>query len=150
MLYTGIRILRPSWWAVWIGPQQQQEPKSALGDKCALDWPLDKHCPTQGCVAFTNITLRDVYIEQPELGSPGVVLGNVSHANMRGIVFQNVSVKYTDGKPHKVVPAKDPAKVLGSNDYACEGVRGCSVGSNPPPPCFTVVSPGVPLPPECH
>ena len=38
ILYTGFRILRPSWWAVWIGPQQQQEPKSALGDKCALDW----------------------------------------------------------------------------------------------------------------
>ena len=58
--------------------------------------------------------------------------------------------RYTDGKPHKVVPAKDPTKVLGSNDYACSGVRGCSVGSDPPPPCFSVVSPGVPLPPECH
>ena len=46
----NFRILHPAWWAVWIGPQQQHEPKSALGDKCALDWPVTPHCPTQGCV----------------------------------------------------------------------------------------------------
>ena len=70
---------------------------------------------------------------------------------MRGVIFDNVRVKYTDGKPHKVAPAKVPSKVLGSNDYACAGVHGCSVGSDPPPPCFAVVSPGVsPLPPECY
>jgi hypothetical protein len=71
ILYEGIRIIQPSWWAVWIGPQQQHEPKSALGLKCALDWPITNQCPTQGCVGFTNITLRDVAVEQPALGSPG-------------------------------------------------------------------------------
>ena len=36
----------------------------ALGLKCALDYPITPHCPTQGCVTFTNITLRDVTIVQ--------------------------------------------------------------------------------------
>ena len=95
VLYENFRILRPSWWAVWIGPQQQHEPDSALGEKCALDYPITPHCPTQGCVSFRNITLRDVYIEQPVL-APGVLLGNASQP-MEGLVFDNVAVAYTDG-----------------------------------------------------
>jgi hypothetical protein len=52
VVYEDFRIVHPSWWAVWIGPQQQHEPKSALGLKCALDWPITNQCPTQGCVGF--------------------------------------------------------------------------------------------------
>ena len=74
---------------MWIGPQQQQEPGVPLGEKCALDYPLQKHCPTQGCVTMRNITLRNVRIERPLL-SPGVILGNAS--NPIGLAFENVTV----------------------------------------------------------
>ena len=77
--YEDFRILKPEWWSVWIGPQQQHEPKSALGDKCALDYPITDKCPTQGCVTFSDIVLRDVAIHDPVLGSPGVILGNSSN-----------------------------------------------------------------------
>ena len=108
VLYEDFRILRPSWWAVWIGPQQQHEPDTALGEKCALDYPITPHCPTQGCVSFRNITLRDVYIEQPVL-APGVLLGNASQP-MEGLVFDNVAVAYTDGAA-RPPPAKRPSCV---------------------------------------
>ena len=80
------------------------------------------------------------------MGSPGVILGNASRP-MRGVVFERVRVRYTDGRPHPVEPAK---RVPRSNTYACEAVHGCAVGCDPAPPCFAVVSPGAqPLPPEC-
>jgi polygalacturonase len=47
ILYEDIRITEPRWWAIWIGPQQQHEPGSDLGDKCALDYPISGECPTQ-------------------------------------------------------------------------------------------------------
>merc|ERR1711964_382779 len=58
ILYEDISIADPVWWAIWIGPQQQQEPGTAIQDKCALQFPLaGSKCPTQGCVSFNNITL---------------------------------------------------------------------------------------------
>ena len=129
VLYEDFRILSPSWWAVWIGPQQQHEPQSALGRKCALDYPINDHCPTQGCVSFTNITLRDVVIEQPTL-APGVILGNATQP-MRGVVFDNVIVRYTDGKPHKPNPIL-PLPV--SNTYEVESAHGCWSGATHPVP----------------
>ena len=62
--YENIDILEPSWWPIWIGPQQQHEPNSALGEKCALAYPVVNQCPTQGCVTFVNISLRNIYIEE--------------------------------------------------------------------------------------
>ena len=38
--YEHVSMVRPWWWAVWIGPQQQHEPGSALGHKCALTYNL--------------------------------------------------------------------------------------------------------------
>ena len=91
ILYEDINITYPRWWAVWIGPQQQHEPGTKLGRKCPLDYPITKTCPTQGCVKFNNITLRNIYIDSPVL-SPGVVLGNESNP-MTNVVFDNVVVK---------------------------------------------------------
>eukprot|EP01052_Picozoa_sp_SAG31_P007094 SAG31_NODE_334_length_17513_cov_10.799989_2_plen_429_part_00 len=132
VLYQNFRILSPKWWAVWIGPQQQHEPKSALGEKCALDWPITPHCPTQGCVSFTNVTLRDVYIEEPALGSPGVIMGNETNP-MVGVVFDNVVVRYTDGKSHPIDPEKP---LLRSNTYHCESANGVATDDEPPPACL--------------
>ena len=91
ILFEDVRIESPRWWAIWIGPQQQHEPGQAIGEKCALTFPIDKHCPTQACVSFRNITLRDVLISKPWL-SPGVILGNASNP-MQGLVFDNVKVR---------------------------------------------------------
>ena len=52
LLFEDFRIEDPFWYAIWIGPQQQHEPNTALGGKCALDYPLgDSDCPTQGCAS---------------------------------------------------------------------------------------------------
>jgi hypothetical protein len=118
--YERFRILSPSWWAVWIGPQQQHEPQSALGRKCALDYPINPHCPTQGCVQFQNLLLKDVFIEQPTL-APGVLLGNISQP-MKNVTFDNVVVVYTDGKHHKPDPSL-PLPI--SNTYEVANVEGC-------------------------
>ena len=46
-----------------------------LGDECALTYPFRGDCPTEGCVTFNDITLRNIQIKKPWL-SPGVILGN--------------------------------------------------------------------------
>merc|ERR1712070_198424 len=91
--YEDISIERPFWWSVFIGPQQQQEPGSALGDKCALQYPLlHSQCPTQGCTTFKDITLRNVHIKDPLL-SPGFILGNSTNP-MQNLTFDNVTVDF--------------------------------------------------------
>merc|ERR1712046_165922 len=72
ILFEDVSITKPVWWPIWIGPQQQHEPNTDLGETCALAFPINDHCPTQGCVDFNNIVLRRVSIEDPLL-SPGVV-----------------------------------------------------------------------------
>ena len=62
ILYENVNVTKPSWYAIWIGPQQQHEPNQALGNKCALTYPIINHCPTQGCVTFNNITLRNIKV----------------------------------------------------------------------------------------
>lgn len=94
ILYENIRIYQPRWWAIWIGPQQQHQPHSGLGLKCALTYPAGS-CPTQGCVSFKRITLRDVTIHQPWI-SPGVILSNSTNP-MEDIVFDHVRVKGLGG-----------------------------------------------------
>lgn len=101
ILYEDVCIVKPVWWALWIGPQQQHEPHQKLGGDCSLAYPVNGHCPTQGCTTFANISLRNVYIEDPIM-SPGVILGNVSQP-MSNIWFDNVQVYMTD--PDATVPA---------------------------------------------
>ena len=125
ILYEDIFMDKPIWWPIWIGPQQQQEPGSALGRKCALQYPISKHCPTQGCVTFTNITLRRIHINNPVL-SPGVILGNFSHNryNMRGLVFEDVVVNKPGAWPYH-------------HNYQCKEAYGVALGSTSPiPACF--------------
>jgi hypothetical protein len=86
--YEDVLITKPWWWAVWIGPQQQQEPHTALGDKCSLTYPFPNACPTQGCVRFHSVALRRVRVVEPLL-APGVVLGNASNP-MANITFDSV------------------------------------------------------------
>ena len=124
ILYEDIDIHKPLWWPIWIGPQQQQEPGSALGRKCALQYPFfNSQCPTQGCVDFRNITLRRVTVTDP-LFSPGVVLGNATNV-MEGIVFEDVVVVH-------------PGIVPYDKKYLCKHAVGVAKGTTSPvPSCFT-------------
>ena len=96
-------------------------PGVPLGEKCALDYPLQRHCPTQGCVTMRNITLRNVRIERPLL-SPGVILGNAS--NPIGLAFENVTVDAPGAFPF-------------GKGFECEHASGTAAASSPVPPCLT-------------
>ena len=113
--------MNSSWWPIWIGPQQQHEPGSAIGSKCALTWPIlpGDECPTQGCVDFRNITLRRVTVENATL-SPGVLLGNSS--NPMQVTFEDVVVH-------------EPSLIPFLGNYKCENVHGSFSGSSPVPKC---------------
>jgi len=126
ILYEDVNISNARWWAIWIGPQQQHEPHSSLSGKCALDYPISKTCPTQGCVTFNNITLRNVKIKKPWL-SPGVIKGN-STQPMTNVVFDNVVVE-KGSFPLTELPW--------GNSYECEFADVKSIGgTNPKPKCL--------------
>jgi len=90
VVYENVRIDRPSWWAIWIGPQQQHEPGSDLGDLCSLAFPWVAHCPVPACVTVRRVVLRNVTITTPLL-SPGVVLGSEFNP-VQGLEFDSVVV----------------------------------------------------------
>lgn len=118
--YENVTVVEPFWWAIWIGPQQQHEPGSKLGDKCALTYPFGhSSCPTQGCVTFSNIALRDVRIERPVL-SPGVVLGNGTNP-MLNITFDRVNTVFDTFR----------GRIPFGRGYLCHGAHVTSLGSNP-------------------
>lgn len=122
ILFEDITITKPLWWAIWIGPQQQHQPGESLGELCALAYPIVDQCPTQGCVDFRNITLRNVKIDSPWL-SPGVILGNSTNP-IQGLVFDNVNVI-------------NPSHVPFGAKYKCENVgEGSSSVNSSPAPCF--------------
>ena len=124
ILYEHVDIKKPLWFSIWIGPQQQHEPGSSLGNKCALIYPLfNTKCPTQSCVDFRNITLRNVTITDPLL-SPGVILGNATN-KMSGIIFENVEVINSGSLPF-------------GKGYQCKNAIGVSTGTtHPVPSCFS-------------
>lgn len=118
--YENIHIDKPVWYAIWIGPQQQQEPHTSLGLDCSLLYPLGgSQCPTQGCSDFENITLKDIAITNPLL-SPGAIMGNASNP-MRNLVFDNVVVtqdSYLAGRlpwHEKTYPFKGTYKSIHAN-----------------------------------
>lgn len=116
-MFENVNILRPRWWAIWIGPQQQHEPHQDLAGDCALSFPIVKHCPTQGCTDFSDIVLRNVLIEDPLL-SPGVLMGNAS--NRMNVTFENVVARMNDGSAVPSFPF-DGYKVEHVNGV-CRGV----------------------------
>ena len=110
MLYENVYISNPKWYPIWIGPQQQHEPHTDLGDECSLAYPLVDHCPTVPCVTFDDIRLVNVSVENPAMGKiAGVVLGNESNpiANLR---FENVHVGSS-----KVIDDGDESSYICSN-----------------------------------
>ena len=126
IFYEGIHIIKPVWWAVWVGPQQQSEPyeKDENSGKCSLLYPINPHCPAPACADFINITLKDIVIEDP-LMSPGIIMGNVS--NPMDVHFVNVTVT---GKLPKW-PYGDDGYMVVATDGTCDEL------TSPCPPTFT-------------
>ena len=127
ILYENVVIDRPSWWAIWIGPQQQHEPGSPLGDLCSLAYPWSAHCPVPACVTMRSIVLRNITITNP-LMSPGVVLGNKTNPIL-GLEFHDV----------RVVGKSGEAPFDG--EYLCENAIGAtSTGSFPSLVCSSTTT----------
>lgn len=135
IVYENITMYRPEWWAIWIGPQQQQEPGSSLGDRCALNYPIEDHCPTQGCVTFSGITLKDIVVIEPWL-APGVILGNASNP-IQGLVMDNVVFHFSEKSDKRTaLTGADGVGFPLGKDYQCNHtqlvVKG---GTSPAPKC---------------
>uniref|UniRef100_A0A7S2H2Y6 Uncharacterized protein n=1 Tax=Octactis speculum TaxID=3111310 RepID=A0A7S2H2Y6_9STRA len=119
LVFEDVTITRPLWWPIWVGPQQQHEPGMDLANKCSLIYPIRDWCPTQGCVDFRDIIIRDVIIDSPLL-SPGVFMGNSSNP-MTGFVFENVTVIDAPSWPFE--------------GFFCENTEVTSIDSIPPLEC---------------
>ena len=122
-----------------IGPQAQHEPHEHLDGKCPLNYPIGTEpCLQPSCATFENITLTNVFIEDPLL-SPGVILGNASNP-MRNILFDNVTVKvsFRNIFTHGRLPFhEDSFPYLGR--YKCENVLGSCKNCDPVPHCLDIV-----------
>jgi len=129
--YENIVMDAPEQFAIWIGPAQQCDGCHATdlcstdGGPCSLCWPTvpGTHCYAPVDAQYTNITLRNITINNPKQ-SAGVLLANVS-SPMKNVVFDNVVVNN---------PASSP---FGDDHYYCKYANGVATGStNPVPPCF--------------
>ena len=120
VLYENIVIDRPQQFGIWIGPAQQ------TGQQCSLLWPIVNmaSCNMSGYQTWTNITLRNIQINNPEQ-SPGVLLGNDTNP-IHNLVFDSVVINN---------PGTEP---WGDDFYYCEGIdNGIVLGNTyPVPPCF--------------
>mmetsp|Transcript_27631 Transcript_27631/g.5073 ORF Transcript_27631/g.5073 Transcript_27631/m.5073 type:complete len:189 (+) Transcript_27631:859-1425(+) len=84
--YENIWMHNPIWWAIYIGPQQQEQPDGA-GPGCML-YPLTA-CETQPRVPFKNIKLRNVHSTGGILPS-GIIRCNETNP-CHGFEFTNVT-----------------------------------------------------------
>lgn len=121
ILYRGLEIHEPLWWAVWISTQQMDEDGSSTG--CSMIYPiLNSSCPTDPQVSVHNITLENINVYNPWL-SPGVIRMNASNPGT-GFVFDGVVVHNASTWP--------------ADNYLCAEVQGVATGGTDPiPPCFT-------------
>ena len=132
VLYENIVMDAPEQFAIWIGPAQQcdgchvMDLCSTDGGPCSLCWPTvpGTHCNAPANAQYTNITLRNITINNPKQ-SAGVLIANAS-SPMQNVLFENVVVNN---------PASSP---FGDDQYYCgSGANGVATGATSPvPPCF--------------
>merc|ERR1711862_1029686 len=130
VLYENIVIDEPEQWAIWIGPAQQCDGCSLTdicstnGGPCSICWPEVPftHCNAPDNAQYTNITLRNITINNPKQ-SAGVMIANKT-SPMQNVVFDNVVVNNPASKP------------WGADGYYCKNVNGIATGTSPVPPCF--------------
>ena len=120
--YRRFHMEEALWYAIWIGPQQMAEPHG-VNDGCSFLYPIDKRCPSQPRVPYSNIYLQDINMVRGLL-LPGVLLCNQTTWNdphspsCTGFVFENVS---------------NSGEFIIQKDYVCEYVIGTSKNSVPDP-----------------
>ena len=117
ILYQNITMIEPSQYSIWLGPQQ-----AIYHHQCSLLWPYHGQCPITSDIQWENITLKNIFIQNPKK-SPGVIIGNNTNP-MKNIYFDNVIVNN---------PGKRP---WGNQYYKCYGVTNFVVNNtNPIPEC---------------
>jgi hypothetical protein len=128
ILYQDIRMDRPLWWAVYIGPQQMKEPDGA-GPGCLL-YPYDPHhtCSTQPLITISRVSLLNVSIHHSLL-YPVIIRCNETNP-CRQFRFENVRADRWDIGQH-------PAGMV------CEHVQGSQVNTTPPVYCLDDSAPFV-------
>jgi polygalacturonase len=125
ILYENIEIHNALWWAIWIGPQQQNQP-GGYTTGCSFLYPLPgKKCPTNPLVTMDAITLRNVNIYGGLL-SPGILLCNSTNP-CTNFEFDRVNVY--DRSFFPVVKG-----------FLCHNVQGIVKNSNLYPDCLTYVN----------
>ena len=126
IVYENIEVYNALGWAVWIGPQQQNQPGNGANTGCSFLYPLPgEKCPTDPLVTMDSIVLRNVSI-YGGVFSPGVLLCNATNP-CTNFLFENVNVFNRSHFP--VVEG-----------FYCENVSGFSKNSNLFPHCLTEIS----------
>lgn len=123
--YKNMTIDWALWYPVWIGPQQQQQPKDPHGGSadtgCSFFYPLNRTCATNPLITMQNIKLQDIKITNTLL-LPGVILCDPANP-CKNIVFDNVS--------------SEGGLELVQKTWECHNVEGTITGGTNNPSCFT-------------
>ncbi len=112
--YENIFANTPTWWPIYIGPQQQKQPGGA-GEGCML-YPYGQYCPTEPRITLFNIILNNITIVNSVNPYVGVIRCNETNP-CNTIYFNNVNTTTL-------------LKPLG---YLCENVNVWAYNSLPTP-----------------
>jgi hypothetical protein len=100
--YKNMKIISPSWWPIWIGPQQQGQPGGNNTLKCSLAWPFfNARCAPPVCVDVHNISLQNITIENPRWPWVGAIQGPDGNPFI-DVTYDNV--KTTGNIWNKIIP----------------------------------------------
>lgn len=108
VLFENITLVRPLWWALWIGPAQQSDTRSlCYANPCSICYPLlpTAHCNGQPERYAQRVTLRHVRIVQPR-GNLGLIMGAHPPATFTSIIFDSVRVvnEAESPRPESLLP----------------------------------------------
>lgn len=110
--YENITVHTPTWWGIYVGPQQQKQPDGS-GEGCML-YPLGPECPTEPRITISNITLKDIRVNNDLNYYSGLVRCNETNP-CENIIFDNVKV----------------TRVYNNKGYICENANVTSIKSDP-------------------
>jgi hypothetical protein len=97
-----MKIVKPKWWPIWIGPQQQGQPGGDNTLKCSLAWPFfNAACVPPSCVDVRNVSLVNITIENPRWPWVGAIQGPEGNPFLN-VTFDNV--RTTGNIWNKIVP----------------------------------------------
>jgi len=131
--FKDVTITKPLWWGIWIGPQQQHQPGTSLGYKCALTWPISGQCPAPSCVSVENVALEDVSIVDPVWPWTGAIMGNSTNP-MTGVTLVNTATSPIRNGLLDILAGQPRQTYAG-----CENAEGSYFNATPAPDCLVEV-----------